>query len=171
MQGFLLRLKKNRLYCLCVTHKDRVNKMLRIIGLIVVSFICAGCQSNPSVPIGNVSVTGDPIASLKATSWSVKTVAGRGLMEYLTLTLTFDNEVELTGFSGCNWFKGHYKITSSQLEVEALSSTKKYCSKVIMYQEHLLLKELSKPLTLSQKNNKVIQLINNKGKVTSLMMQ
>ena len=75
------------------------------------------------------------------------------------------------GFSGCNRFKGQYEIINSRLEVGPLASTRKYCSKVIMNQEHLLLNELSKSLLLSQKDNRVIQLINNKGEVTRLMMQ
>jgi heat shock protein HslJ len=136
----------------------------------IFSLLISGCQTTSSLST-NTATNGAEISSLNNTSWTVQSVAGRGLMEYLSLTLNFKNNREVEGFSGCNRFKGQYEIINSQLEVGPLASTRKHCSKVIMYQEHLLLNELSQPLTLSQKDNRVIQLINNNGEVTRLMMQ
>lgn len=144
--------------------------MLRIVCTAIFSLLISGCQTTSSLST-NTATNGAEISSLNNTSWTVQSVAGRGLMEYLSLTLNFKNNREVEGFSGCNRFKGQYEIINSQLEVGPLASTRKHCSKVIMYQEHLLLNELSQPLTLSQKDNRVIQLINNNGEVTRLMMQ
>jgi heat shock protein HslJ len=130
----------------------------------------AGCQSTPNLAI-DTSSKGAEISSLSNTSWVVQSVAGRGLMEYLSLTLQFNNNSEVEGFSGCNRFKGQYEIINSRLEVGPLISTRQYCSKVKMYQEHLLLNELSQSLVLSQKETRVIHLINNKGEISRLMMQ
>lgn len=150
--------------------------MLRIVCTVIFSLLISGCQTTPNL-LSNSSTSKEltnnsaAITSLNNTSWVVQSVAGRGLMEYLSLTLHFKSHSEIEGFSGCNRFKGQYEIINSRLEVGPLASTRKYCSKVIMNQEHLLLNELSKPLFLSQKDNRVIQLINNKGEVTRLMMQ
>ena len=144
--------------------------MLRIVCIAIFSLLISGCQTTSSLST-NTATNGAEISSLNNTSWTVQSVAGRGLMEYLSLTLNFKNNSEVEGFSGCNRFKGQYEIINSQLEVGPLASSRKHCSKVIMYQEHLLLNELSQPLTLSQKDNRVIQLINNNGEVTRLMMQ
>jgi heat shock protein HslJ len=144
--------------------------MLRIVCIAIFSLLISGCQTTSNLST-NTATNGAEISSLNNTSWTVQSVAGRGLMEYLSLTLNFKNNREVEGFSGCNRFKGQYEIINSQLEVGPLASTRKHCSKVIMYQEHLLLNELSQPLTLSQKDNRVIQLINNNGEVTRLMMQ
>jgi heat shock protein HslJ len=119
----------------------------------------------------DTSNKGAEITSLSNTSWVVQSVAGRGLMEHISLTIHFKNNSEIEGFSGCNRFKGQYEIINSRLEVGPLALTRKYCSKVTMYQEHLLLNELSQSLVLSQRDNRGIQLINNKGEVTRLMMQ
>ncbi|WP_036552157.1 META domain-containing protein [Neptunomonas japonica] len=144
--------------------------MLRIVCAFIFSLLIVGCQTTSNLP-AKTSTSGTEITTLDNTSWIVQSVAGRGLMEYLSLTLNFKSDSEVEGFSGCNRFKGQYEIINSRLEIGPLASTRKYCSKVIMYQEHLLLNELSQPLTLSQMDNRVIQLINNKSEVTRLMMQ
>ena len=144
--------------------------MLRIVCTVIFSLFIGGCQTTSNLPI-DTSNKGVEITSLSNTSWVVQSVADRGLMEYLSLTLHFKSHSEVEGFSGCNRFKGQYEIINSRLEIGPLASTRKYCSKVKMYQEHLLLNELSQSLILSQRDNRVIQLINNKGEVTRLMMQ
>lgn len=144
--------------------------MLRIVCTVIFPILIAGCQTTSNLST-HTSTSGTEITSLDNTSWVVQSVADRGLMEYLSLTLNFKSNSEVEGFSGCNQFKGQYEIINSRLEIGTLASTRKYCSKVIMYQEQLLLNELSQPLVLSQMDNRVIQLINNKNEITRLMMQ
>lgn len=144
--------------------------MLRIVSFILFSLLAVGCTTAPVQMTLQTNIPSSPVVSVKNSAWSVLSVASRGLMDYPKLTLSFD-EAEVSGFSGCNQFRGGYTIVDSRLEVGELSTTRKLCSKVIMFQEYLLLNELKKILLLSRTDNRVILLKNNNGEVTTLSMQ
>lgn len=144
--------------------------MLRIVCIILFSSVMAGCQSTSSYVTQEISQNSYPVDSLMGSSWYATSIAGRGLMDYPKLTLSFEDN-QVVGFSGCNHLKGQYSILNSRLEIRELISTRKLCSKVLMFQEHLLLNELKKPLLLSMTDNKVIRLINNDNDITTFKMQ
>ncbi|SIS53750.1 META domain-containing protein [Neptunomonas antarctica] len=148
-----------------------LRKATVLLGVLSISLIVVGCQTISSAPAPRLALPVNPVSSLDATSWRVKLVAGRGLMDHLSLNIDFKINGEVVGFSGCNRFMGRYEIVDSYLHIESLASSRKLCSKVIMNQEFLLLNELRKPLLLSQTDNRVIKLINNESEVTILMMQ
>lgn len=144
--------------------------MLRIVCMILFSMLAVGCKTAPVDMAQQASSFSSPVVSLKDSSWNVLSVASRGLMDLPKLTLSF-KEAEVSGFSGCNQFRGRYTVVDSRLEVGELLTTRKLCSKVIMFQEYLLLNELKKTLFLSRTDNRVILLTNNNGEATTLSMQ
>ncbi|WP_372737808.1 META domain-containing protein [Neptunomonas sp.] len=144
--------------------------MLRIVCIILFSFLAVSCKTTPVNTTPHANKHSYPVTSLKNSSWNVPSVASRGLMDYPKLTFTF-KETEISGFSGCNRFRGSYTVLDSRLEIDELITTRKLCSKVVMFQEYLLLNELKKTLVLSMTDNRVIQLTNNTGEVTILSMQ
>ena len=50
------------------------------------------------------------------------------VLDGTTLTANFGEDGTLTGNSGCNDYSGPYKITSNQIGIGPLSSTRKACS-------------------------------------------
>lgn len=144
--------------------------MLRIVCIILFSLLAVGCKTTTVDMPPQANKPSYPVTSLKDTSWNVLSVASRGLMRHPTLTFSF-KEDQVIGFSGCNQFKGSYTVIDSRLEISELITTRKLCSKVIMFQEYLLLNELKKTLILSKTDYRVIQLTNNNGEVTILNMQ
>jgi putative lipoprotein len=78
-----------------------------------------------------------------------------------SITLTFNNDGTLTGFSGCNNFNGGYTLSGKttefgkEISIGPLASTKMYCADTADF-ETSYLNNLQKTLTYSITNNKMM---------------
>ena len=60
--------------------------------------------------------------------WRAEKLANRYVPQQLNVRVIFEPNERLYGFAGCNNFNGSYKQRSSQLSVQPLVSTRKFCA-------------------------------------------
>jgi len=100
---------------------------LRIVPALVVGAVLAcGCT---------MSVTAGETGTLIGTSWLAEDIDGRGVIDMLQSTLTFETQVRIVGMGGCNTFFGTAKLDDENLEIGPLGSTRMACAESIMNQE------------------------------------
>ena len=82
-----------------------------------------------------ISGIADETTSLVGTSWLAEDIDGRGVIDMLQSTLTFESDVRVIGMGGCNAFFGTAKLDGENLELGPLGSTRMACAESIMDQE------------------------------------
>lgn len=65
---------------------------------------------------------------LQGVVWRAEKLANRYIPQQLNIRVIFEKNDRLYGFAGCNNFNANYKQRSSQLNVEQLVSTRKFCA-------------------------------------------
>lgn len=98
---------------------------------------CTNAMSGKPFPC-TVSVTldgdrvdgcgGDPASLLKGPAWRIGSLAGEPLPADVQPTLRFDTDGAVTGFDGCNRFRGRYRITGVGVRFSALAGTRMACT-------------------------------------------
>jgi heat shock protein HslJ len=130
--------------------------LLLVCAVLFVGILAAGCSSPTPVPppattvptpvpttVPTIATTPPPLTDPALTgTWTYKgamlATGGSGAMPVIantqSITLTFNNDGTLTGFSGCNNFNGGYTLSGKTTEygkeiaIGPLSSTKMYCA-------------------------------------------
>ena len=151
-----------------------------VCAVLFVGILAAGCTSPTPVPppattvptpvpttVATVATTPPPVsdAALIGT-WTYKgammATGGSGKIPVISntqsITLTFNTDGSLAGFSGCNNFNGGYTLSGKTTEfgkgitIGPLASTKMYCADTADF-ETSYLNNLQKTLTYSIPNN------------------
>lgn len=65
---------------------------------------------------------------LQGIVWRAEKLTNRYIPQQLNVRVIFDQNDRLYGFAGCNNFNGNYKQRSSQLNIQPLVSTRKFCA-------------------------------------------
>ena len=89
------------------------------------------------------SVRPSPAPDLLGTVWQVAGFDGVAFGPSRTMTARFDGGV-VSGFSGCNTFRGSYSLEGSTLVVESVASTAKGCPGAAGQEERAFLKALAR---------------------------
>jgi putative lipoprotein len=153
-----------------------------VCAVLFVGILAAGCSSPTPVPppattvptpmptpVPTVATTPPPLTDPALTgTWTYKgamMATGSGQIPVISntqsITLTFNNDGTLTGFSGCNNYNGGYTLSGKttefgkEISVGPLASTKMYCADTADF-ETAYLNNLQKTLTYSITNNKML---------------
>ena len=146
--------------------------LLLICAVLSLSILAAGCTTpapvttTTTVPTPAVTTTTTPPLTDPALigKWNLKggIIGGSSpVVPNVQLTLTFNNDATLTGFSGCNNYNGRYVLSGQTTEfgkgisIGPLASTKMYCADS-MNLETTYLTILQNTNTYSINNNTMI---------------
>ncbi|MFL9844001.1 META domain-containing protein [Flavobacterium rhizosphaerae] len=96
-------------------------------GFVLMFLLLAGCGSSKSAS--------ESMEILTATDWKLSSIKGEGVdsSEYPKEipTVTFTNDLKITGNGGCNQFGGSYNINEENgINISELVSTKMFCEGV-----------------------------------------
>ena len=81
---------------------------------------------------------------LPGSRWLAEDIDGRGVIDSLRTTLSFDTSVAVTGDGGCNRIFGTYTRIDDKIEFGALGSTRMACPQSVMDQEQRFLRTLER---------------------------
>jgi putative lipoprotein len=153
--------------------------LLLVCAVLFVGILAAGCSSPTPVPppattvptplptpVPTVATTAPPVTdSALIGTWTYKgamMATGSGQIPVIantqSITLTFNNDGTLSGFSGCNNFNGGYTLSGKTTEfgkeitIGPLASTKMYCAETADF-ETSYLNNLQHTLTYSIPND------------------
>ena len=73
------------------------------------------------------AASGAPVTDLAGTSWVLLDMGGTADLAHLVPTLEFGADGQLSGFAGCNQFNAPYAISSADLTLGSLATTKMMC--------------------------------------------
>jgi heat shock protein HslJ len=83
--------------------------------------------------------TSDPDEiSLPGTSWLAEDLGGRGVIDHLQSTLTFDGAERVAGNAGCNRYFGAVTLDGARIRFGNLGATRMMCPPAVMDQEQRL---------------------------------
>lgn len=105
---------------------------LRRIGIVLGGLLIAACET----------LNGGGGDSLIGSRWVAEAIEGRGVIDLLQSTISFDDATRVTGSGGCNRFFGPAQISGARIELGPLASTKMACSEAVLDQEYRYLKTL-----------------------------
>ena len=72
---------------------------------------------------------------LMGKTWVLTKIGNLSTQKGVEVTLVFDNETELSGFSGCNYYNSDYSLSGENFSVSGIISSTDSCSDTIMDRE------------------------------------
>lgn len=96
-------------------------------------------------------------ANLAPSSWLLISLDNEDVND-TTITLNFDEENRINGYSGCNSFFASYSQNNDSLKIEKIGSTKRFCENLSAL-ETLYLNGLERVVTFYFSDKKKYQLI------------
>jgi heat shock protein HslJ len=85
--------------------------------------------AEPGIGEGGTGGTDAPAIALPGTTWSLVEMGGTADFAHLVPTITFGTEGGISGFAGCNTFRGTYTTVEDQLTLGSLGTTKIGCQR------------------------------------------
>ena len=82
-------------------------------------------------------------------SWMAEDIEGRGVIDMLQSTLSFEADGKVTGNAGCNRFFGQAEIEGDKLSFGPFGTTRKSCAPAVNDQEQRFLAALAKAASYS----------------------
>ncbi len=97
----------------------------RVIRILVAAalLLAAGCSSTPPAP------------PLPGTSWLAEDLGGRGVLDRVLTTLTFERNSMAVGSSGCNRYSAAAELDGASLRFGQAAATRRACPPAVMEQE------------------------------------
>lgn len=90
------------------------------------AFLAAGAL----LPIGLAAADAGPFGR-----WLAEDIGGGGVIDRLETTLEIEPSGAVSGFGGCNRFRGHAEISGAAISFGPLAATRKMCPPAIFDQE------------------------------------
>ncbi len=109
--------------------------------------VCSAALSiNVLLTVTTLALAGgaDTGRELTGTSWVLREIAGRAVLETTRATLTFDSAEKVGGDGGCNRFFGSVAIDGGAIAFGPLGATRRACGEAIDGQETSYLAALAK---------------------------
>ena len=97
--------------------------MIKISAAVASTLVLSACAS---VPNSEHALAG---------TWVVEDVAGRGIIDYSRIELTFGEDGRLSGSTGCNRLTAIYRAYEPSVVIDAVATTRKVCIEALMNQE------------------------------------
>jgi putative lipoprotein len=93
-----------------------------LLGAVVLSLV-AGCRSTP------------PAQPLPGTTWLAEDLGGRGVLDRVLTTLTFERDSMVVGSAGCNRYSAPAELDGAGLRFGQAAATRRACPPAVMDQE------------------------------------
>ena len=74
--------------------------------------------------------------------WAAVDIAGRGIPPDVSTTIALRDKGKITGFAGCNQYRGFYRTVSSLIVFDEIETTSNICANPVMYHENRYFKFL-----------------------------
>lgn len=101
--------------------------------MLAVAGLAVGCRSSEPAA---------PAPSLIGTSWRAEDIDGRGVLERVESTLTFDGAQRITGQAACNHYFGGLGLGDGTIRLKPAGTTRMACAPDVMDQESRFLAAL-----------------------------
>ncbi len=102
--------------------------------------------------------------ALNAGEWLVEDINGRGVIDFLQTTLTFDDAGQISGNAGCNRYSGSYELRGNRLQLGPLAVTRKACLPAVADQEQAFLETFAASLSVEFDETGALILTSEDGK-------
>ncbi|MGH8618220.1 MAG: META domain-containing protein [Burkholderiales bacterium] len=97
-------------------------RLFRVLGAALL-LLAAGCGGAPPAP------------SLTGTTWVAEDLGGRGVLDRVLTTLTFERDTMAVGTSGCNNYSAPAALDGATLRFGQAAATRRACPPAVMDQE------------------------------------
>ena len=115
-----------------------------------IAVVAIGCQvAQPGAQPPATAAT-PTASSLVGTSWTAEDIDGRGIIDRVQSTLTFESAERVSGSTGCNRYLAPLQLSGTSLNFGMGSSTRRACPPAVMDQERRFLTALHMTKTYRQ---------------------
>ena len=122
---------------------------LIMLAMVVVATVSAGCRtSGPPAPA----------PPLIGTSWRAEEIDGRGVLERVDSTLTFEGPRRIAGQAACNRYVGNAEFGEGTIRLEPAATTRMACRPGVEDQERRFLAALGAASVFRQESGKLLLL-------------
>ena len=110
---------------------------------LMAALLLQSCTSTPTTEAPETSEVDEqpPAIGVTDTSWLARKIYGQDAKAARS-TLTFDDETQVSGSTGCNNFRGEVELKGSTVKFGILAATRRMCSPAISGQETVFLEAL-----------------------------
>lgn len=126
-----------------------------------------GCGSMPATDGKRAESSA---ATLVRTSWVAQDIDGRGVLDQVQSTITFESETRVVGSTGCNQYFAPLKISPPNIGIGRGGSTRRACPPPVMDQENRFLAALEAARSYRMKD-RVLELLDDSGRVVVRLMR
>lgn len=99
-------------------------RLFPLLGAVTLSLsFAAGCSSTP------------PAQPLPGTTWLAEDLNGRGVLDRVLTTVTFERDSMVVGSSGCNRYSAAAELDGASLRFGQAAATRRACPPAVMDQE------------------------------------
>ena len=106
----------------------------------------------------------EPAASLIGTSWVAEEIDGRGVVERVESTVSFDTAERITGHTACNRYFGGLELDDRTIRLKPTATTRMACESAVMEQESRFLAGLAATRAFRREEDKLL-LLDDGGRV------
>jgi heat shock protein HslJ len=111
-----------------------------------------------------------PSAGLAGSAWLVEDIEGRGVIDMLQSTLSFESEAQVTGNAGCNRYTGSVAIDGQSISFGPLATTRMACPEAVDVQERRVLDALARTSRYAFESGDLILLLSDREGTTLLRL-
>jgi heat shock protein HslJ len=131
-----------------------------------VPLLAAGCASGgpAASPTPGPTASERAVGPLAGTSWQVEDIDGRGVIDRVQSTLSFDAAQRVAGRAACNRYFGTYQQSDDTIGIKAAGATRMMCPPAVMDQESRFLTALGAVTTARREGDKLL-LLDGSGRV------
>ncbi len=124
-----------------------MTRLLLLLGIVLTQ---VGCGS------GAVGSTGRPDPGLVGTSWLAEDIDGRGVLDQVRSTLTFESSQRVAGRAACNRYFGSLELLNEGVRIRVGGMTRMACPPAVLDQEHRFLAALAAVTTYRRDGDKLL---------------
>ena len=139
------------------TPKTNIND---VTAEVTVSFsgatVLTGKQQLVANQLNTVVLRSSEAKETEETYWKAVDIAGRGIPPDVSTTIALRNQGRITGFAGCNQYRGNYRTLSSFMVVESIETTSNICANPVMYHENRYFKFLKSVEIFKEENGQLM---------------
>lgn len=125
-----------------------------ILSMIAVVLLVAGCRSADVPPTPQPPTVS--AASLVGTSWVAEDIDGRGVIDRVPSTLTFESPQRISGRAACNRYFGSVEQVEGRFRLRPAGTTRMACAPAVMDQEARFLGALAAAATFHSEAGKLL---------------
>ncbi len=117
--------------------------------------VLTGKQKLVANQLNTVVLTSSEVKETEESYWKAVDIAGRGIPPDVSTTIALRDNGRITGFAGCNQYRGNYRTLSSFIVVEDIETTSNICANPVMYHENRYFKFLKSVEIFKEENGQL----------------